>query len=329
MQYYLAPMEGITTYIYRRLFAKYFGGIDKYYTPFLASMRLNNRERNEVLPEHNEGLRLIPQVLTNRADEFVEIARALKEYGYGEVNLNLGCPSGTVVSKHRGAGLLAVPDELDAFLQEIFEKSPIAISIKTRVGISEEREWERILAVYSKYPIRELIVHTRLQKDFYRVPARPHMFLQAKEKLSVPLCYNGDITSPDALRKLSVPLCCNGDTTSPDALRHVQELVPSVMLGRGLIADPNLIRRLLGLPCADKETIGAFTAELLSDYSTKMSGGERVTLYKMKEIWVYLGESFTSPERYLKRIRKANRIADYEQAVRDLLRDQELKENIE
>lgn len=311
MQYDLAPMEGVTTYIYRRLFAKYFGGIDKYYTPFLASMHLSSRERNEVLPEHNEGIRLVPQILTNRADEFVEIARSLQEYGYEEVNLNLGCPSGTVVSKHRGAGFLAVPDELDAFLQEIFEKSPIAISVKTRIGISEEQEWERILAVYAKYPIRELIVHTRLQKDFYKAPARPHTFLQAQEKLCVPLCYNGDITSPDALRR-------------------VQELVPGidcVMLGRGLIADPNLIRRLLGLPCADKETIGAFAEELLSDYSTKMSGGERVTLYKLKEIWVYLGESFTSPERYLKRIKKANRIADYEQAVRELLREQELKES--
>lgn len=329
MQYYLAPMEGITTYIYRSAFAKYFGGIDKYYTPFLASMHLSKNEKREVLPENNEGIVLVPQILTNRADEFVEIARALKEYGYREANLNLGCPSGTVVSKHRGAGFLAVPKELDAFLQEIFEKSPIAISIKTRIGISDEREWDELLRIYEKYPIQELIVHTRLQKDFYKEPARPHTFRRAQEMLGISQCCGGDAVSH---KGTGIPLCYNGDIVSPEALAEVQNAVPdiaSVMLGRGLIADPNLIRRLRGLPCADKDAIGAFMETLLSDYTTKMSGGERVILYKMKEIWVYLGDSFTNPERYLKRIKKANRIADYTLAVRDLLREQELKTNRE
>lgn len=309
MQYDLAPMEGITTYIYRNAFARYFGGIDRYYTPFLASMNLSSREKNEVLPENNEGICLIPQILSNKVDEFIAIARTLKEMGYEEVNLNLGCPSGTVVSKHRGSGFLAVPEELDAFLQEIYDKSPIAVSIKTRIGISDEREWESILRIYEKYPIKELIIHTRLQKDFYKEPARPHTFRLAQQLLDVPLCYNGDIDSPEALSR-------------------VQELVPGidrVMLGRGLIADPNLIRLLRGEACATKDTIGAFVETLLSDYSTKMSGGERVILYKMKEIWVYMGDCFTNPERYLKRIKKANHIADYGQAVRDLLREQELK----
>ncbi len=309
MQYYFAPMEGITTYIYRRLFAKYFGGFDRYYTPFLASMNLSSREKNDVLPEHNEGISLVPQILTNRADEFLKLARALEGYGYREVNLNLGCPSGTVVSKHRGAGFLSVPKELDAFLEEIFSKCPVAVSIKTRIGIAEEAEWEPILEIYRKYPIRELIVHTRLQKDFYKEPARPGTFRRAKEMLSVPLCYNGDITSKEALLQVQAVV--------PDLER--------VMLGRGPVADPNLIRRLRGQPCADKETVGAFMEELLRDYSTEMSGGERVTLYKMKEIWVYLGESFTDSGRYMKRIKKANRVADYRQAVRDLLREQELR----
>lgn len=329
MQYYLAPMEGITTYIYRSAFAKYFGGIDKYYTPFLASMHLSEKEKREVLPENNEGIVLVPQILTNRADEFVEIARALKEYGYREANLNLGCPSGTVVSKHRGAGFLAVPNELDAFLQEIFEKSPIAISIKTRIGISDEREWDELLRIYEKYPICELIVHTRLQKDFYKEPARPHTFRLAQERFGISPCCEGDIVSH---KGTGIPLCYNGDIVSLKALAEVQSAVPdtsSVMLGRGLIADPNLIRRLRGLPCVDKDAIGAFMETLLSDYTTKMSGGERVILYKMKEIWVYLGDSFTNPERYLKRIKKANRIADYELAVKDLLREQELKANRE
>lgn len=156
MNYDLAPMEGITTYIYRSTFAKYYGGISRYYTPFLSSMHLNNREKNDVLPEHNAGITLIPQILSNHADEFLEIARALHAYGYDTVNLNLGCPSGTVVSKHRGSGFLAVPDELDRFLAEIFDKCPIKISIKTRIGISDESEWEPILKIYEKYPPAKL-----------------------------------------------------------------------------------------------------------------------------------------------------------------------------
>ena len=168
MKYDLAPMEGITTYIYRSTFEKYYGGIHRYYTPFLASMHLSTREKNEVLPEHNEGMTLIPQILSNRADEFLEITKALKDYGYETVNLNLGCPSGTVVSKHRGSGFLAVPQELDRFLAEIFDKCPLKISIKTRIGIDDESEWEEILNIYEKYPLEGLIIHTRLQKDFYK-----------------------------------------------------------------------------------------------------------------------------------------------------------------
>ena len=130
VEFEMAPMEGITTYIYRSTYEKYYGGIACYYTPFLAGMHLSSREKNDVLPEHNEGMRLIPQILSNRPEEFLEITRALKDYGYTCVNLNLGCPSGTVAAKHRGAGFLAVPRELDAFLAEIFGKSPLNISIK-------------------------------------------------------------------------------------------------------------------------------------------------------------------------------------------------------
>lgn len=148
MKLYLAPMEGITTYIYRNAYNRYFGGIDKYFTPFIASRKLNRRELNEILPEHNEAIEVVPQILTNRADEFLQIARKIAGYGYRTVNLNLGCPSGTVTTRKRGAGFLSVPDELDNFLYEIYEKSPIHISIKTRIGVESVDEWEHLLAIY-------------------------------------------------------------------------------------------------------------------------------------------------------------------------------------
>ncbi|MDE6844315.1 MAG: tRNA-dihydrouridine synthase family protein, partial [Lachnospiraceae bacterium] len=179
MMYYLAPMEGITTYIYRNAHARYFGGIDKYFTPFISDKNLaanknsvsdksmNSREIRDILPDHNAGIPLVPQVLTNHADRFLAVASKIASYGYDTVNLNLGCPSGTVTAKKRGSGFLSVPDELDAFLYEIYEKCPLKISIKTRLGVSDLSEWDRLLNIYAKYPIHELIIHTRLQQEFY------------------------------------------------------------------------------------------------------------------------------------------------------------------
>lgn len=302
MNYDLAPMEGITTYIYRSTFAKYYGGISRYYTPFLASMHLNNREKNDVMPEHNTGITLIPQILSNRVEEFLEIAKELQAYGYDTVNLNLGCPSGTVVSKRRGSGLLTVPDELDRFLAEIFDKCPLKISIKTRIGISDESEWEPILKIYEKYPLEELIIHTRLQKDFYKLPARPHTFSVA-HRLGLPLCYNGDITSPDAQQ----------------TVLDIDPQIDRFMLGRGLIANPELIEWLTGgIPSHNKDRLQNFLTDICDRYLTEMSGGDRNTLYKMKEIWVYLGKLFPGGEKYLKKIKKSNRLTEYEAAMQTL-----------
>lgn len=311
MNYDLAPMEGITTYIYRSTFQKYYGGISRYYTPFLASMHLSAREKNEILPEHNEGMTLIPQILSNRADEFLEITKSLRAYGYDTVNLNLGCPSGTVVSKHRGAGFLAVPEDLDVFLAEIFDKCPLKISIKTRIGISDESEWDDILKIYEKYPVEELIVHTRLQKDFYKLPARPHTFAAAR-RLGIPLCYNGDITSIEAQQ----------------AALAADPSIDRIMLGRGIIADPELAETLSGhTPVRDKDRLLNFLTDICDRYLTAMTGGERNTLYKLKEIWVYLGSLFEYGEKYLKKIKKANRLAEYETAMHALFENSGLKSN--
>lgn len=310
MNYDLAPMEGITTYIYRTTYAKYYGGIDRYYTPFLASMHLSTREKNEVLPEHNAGITVIPQILSKRADEFLAITRELQAYGYDTVNLNLGCPSGTVVSKHRGAGFLAVPDELDRFLDEIFSACPLKISIKTRIGISDESEWEDILHVYEKYPIDELIIHTRLQKDFYRLPTHPHTYLAAK-RLGIPLCYNGDIHSPKAVQ---------------DVL-SVDPTINRIMIGRGIIANPELIEALHGEPACDKDRLCSFLSDICDRYITEMGGGDRNTLYKLKELWVYMAVLFPDSDKYIKRIKKANRLTEYRAAVDELMREKPLQTN--
>ena len=302
MQIYLAPMEGITTYIYRNALAKYYGGVDKFFTPFLANQNLNHKELNDVLPEHNTGLQVVPQILANKADTFLEITKRLAEFGYGQVNLNLGCPSGTVVARKRGAGFLSVPDQLDCFLEEIFSKSPLPISIKTRIGVEQMEEWDRILSVYRKYPLAELIIHPRLQKEFYCGKAHPEADLMACEKGFGRLCYNGDIT----------------DLVAMDALfEGLGDCIPSaIMVGRGAIANPALPKELAehanpGLP---KELFRDFHNEILNGYREMMSGDQPV-LFKMKELWVYMGPYRGLTDKQMKKIRKAGSLAEYESIV--------------
>ena len=305
MQIYLAPMEGITTFVYRNAFTHYYCGIDKYFTPFLSNKKLNYKEINEVSPEHNKNLVVVPQILTNQAEVFLEIAAQLEDYGYQEVNLNLGCPSGTVVVKKRGAGFLSIPDALDAFLDEIFEKCPLQISIKTRIGMESVDEWEKLLSIYRKYPLKELIVHPRLQKEFYEGTPHIEAFRMTQEMLPMlPLCYNGDIVSK----------------ASYDAVIDKIMPVEKIMLGRGVLANPTLPTNLKEqspktIPSTeDLKRFRAFHDEILEGYRELMSGDQPV-LFRMKELWAYMRKYPGLTDKQLKQIRKAKRIDEYRSVV--------------
>ena len=307
-------MEGLTGFVFRNAYQKHFGNIDTYFTPFINNKKMNYKEIKDILPEHNEGMHVVPQILTNRAEDFLAIAKELGNYGYESVNLNLGCPSGTVVAKHRGAGFLAVPEELDHFLEEIFAECPLRISVKTRVGVNDAGEWEHLLSIYEKFPMEELIIHPRIQKDFYKYTPRMECYRTAYETSRCSLCYNGDIFSPDDFQNLCREF--------PDTEK--------VMLGRGVLQNPWLIGMLRSADPAgseasapDKELLHAFCEDLCAGYARVISGDKNV-LFKLKALWIYLGMSFTNPQKYLKKIKKANRLAEYEEAVDALFREQEL-----
>lgn len=320
---YLAPMEGITTYAYRRAYEHHFGNIDRYFTPFIANKKMGKRDRDGILPENNSAKELIPQILTNSTEDFLAICRALAPYGYKKVNLNLGCPSATVVGKKRGAGFLGEKERLEQFLEEVFEKSSMEISLKTRIGVNEEDEWEELLAVYEKFPLEELIVHPRLRCDFYKGEIRFHAFEKAIKRIKVPLCYNGEINSLE------------------DYLR-VKERFPTItrfMIGRGILRYPGLTEEIVSWEKernqgkeissyreskTDREELlkrtRDFHDEILEEYKKIMSG-DLNTLFKMKELWCYLGESFPGKEKSLKKIRKTNSLREYEIEVNNIFRD--------
>ncbi len=310
MNYYFAPMEGITGYIYRNAHHKFFKDVDVYYTPFIVpnqNREFSSREKNDILPEHNKGIKTIPQIMTNNWEGFVWTAMELKKYGYQEVNLNLGCPSKTVVSKLRGSGFLAVPDQLDQFLDRIFTID-MKISIKTRIGKDSPEEFHRLMEIYNQYPVKELIIHPRIQKDFYRNTPDWDMFRMAVSTSKNPVCYNGDIFSPQDYERLI--------QTFPSLDR--------VMLGRGLVANPMLAGEIKGKAHLQKEQLKAFHDHILSGYQETISG-DRNVLFKMKELWAYMLPSFERGEKHGKKIQKSQNLFDYIPAVEALFKDLELK----
>lgn len=319
MKFYLAPMEGLTGFVFRNAYQKHFGDIDTYFTPFINNKKMNYKEIKDILPEHNKGMHVVPQILTNRAEDFLAIAKELGNYGYESVNLNLGCPSGTVVTKHRGAGFLAVPEELDHFLEEIFADCPLRISVKTRIGINDAGEWERILSIYEKYPMEELIIHPRVQKDFYNNTPDMDAFLYAVENSRHTLCYNGDICSVDDykawIQKMEGKDREHGSGSTAQHTEHM-------MLGRGILKNPGLFGELMGHAPITKDQFHAFHDDVLKGYLDVMSG-ERNTLFRMKELWFYFAKYFTEPEKYVKQIKKTQRVAEYRVIVDNLFREQE------
>ena len=310
MKFYLAPMEGLTGYVFRNAYQTYFHDIDRYFTPFIVNKKMSHRELSDILPEHNQGMDVIPQVLTNQAEDVLSLAEELQTYGYQEINLNLGCPSGTVAAKNRGAGFLALTDDLNTFLDTIFSRCCCKVSIKTRIGKLDPAEWETILSIYEKYPVGELIIHPRIQQDFYKHPVRMEAYRYACEHSRHSLCYNGD-------------LFCLADY---QAFCQTFPQTEKIMLGRGILMNPGLTASLRDpgqAPILTRELLRHFHDDILLGYEEIMSG-DRNVLFKMKELWFYLGHSFASPEKYLKKIRKAQRLSDYQDAVNALFASQEL-----
>ena len=298
MKYYMAPLEGITGHIYRTTYAKYFGGIDKYFSPFISPNQkkiCRTREKKDILPENNAGLYLVPQIMTNQAEMFLQTVEYLQQFGYNEVNLNLGCPAATVVSRKKGSGFLTEPKKLESFLKEIYEGTNVKISIKSRIGYESAEEFPILLSIFNQFPISELIVHPRTREDFYQ-------------------------NTPDML-------CYNGDIFNKEDYNHLMAQYPSlssVMLGRGILQNPAVIASIKGEKLPKKETIKEFVTELCERYQSELYG-ERPVLFKMKELWHYLIQSFDADEKIAKKIKKAQRISEYEITVKELFSNYDLK----
>ena len=292
MRYYFAPMEGLTDSVFRRLHHQYFPGVDRYYMPFFSPTvhrTLTHKEQRELPKADSVPLCAVPQVLTKSAEDFLWAAQVCRDLGYGEVNLNLGCPSGTVVAKGKGSGLLRSPEELDRFLDNLFRDAPLPISVKTRIGLERAEEFSALMTIFNRYPIRELTVHPRVRQQFYEGAVNREAFAYAAANSKNPLCYNGDIRT----------------LAQAEALAEQYPGLSAVMIGRGLLANPGMLSG-----STDVRTLEAFMNELLAVYEAEF-GGSRNAMFRLKEHWSYLRRSFAGSEKLWKALRKTTDPAQF------------------
>lgn len=299
----LAPLEGIGNHIYRNTFRKYYQGVDRYYTPFIdvnSAGDMKSRNQRDILPENNEGAHIVPQLLLKTAEQFKGAAERLKELGYEEVNINMGCPYGTVVKKGKGAGLLADRENLRALLSDIVSEGILPVSVKMRIGIDDPSEGTELMSMLNRFPLAEVIIHPRLQREFYEGGIHEDI-LEAMYGMS------------------TNPVSVNPGICSPAGYRYYEEKYPDakgIMIGRYLIACPELAERIRrgdaseDIRIRDRKKFAAFHDELLGSYKEELSG-DRPVLFKMKEMWDYWKESLTPDGKILKKIKKASDIGTY------------------
>lgn len=309
MRYYFAPMEGLTDSIYRRAHHACFSGIHSYYMPFMSPTvhrSLTLRESRELPVADSVPFRAVPQLLTKVPEDFLWAAQQCSDRGYDEVNLNVGCPSGTVVAKGKGSGMLRCPEELDRFLDAVFSQVPLPISVKTRLGMEDPEEFPKLLEIFNRYPIRELTLHPRVRRQFYDGDVFLDSFRYCLENSTNPVCYNGNIRTLSELRAF--------ETEFPQ--------VEAVMIGRGLIGNPGM---LCGIDASKFET---FHNMLLEEYLV-VFGGSRNAMFRMKENWRHMILMFENSEKLGKRLRKTTDIEEYRAIVGEIFHTLKLRQELQ
>lgn len=297
MKYYFAPLEGLTDSIYRKTHHQYFSGIDRYYMPFFSPTShhsMTHKEIRELPPADTVDFTAIPQLLTRIPEDFLWAAKRCRDLGYTEVNLNLGCPSGTVTAKGKGSGMLRDLDALDSFFDTVFSQTPIPVSVKTRLGYDSAENFPRLLDILNQYPVHELILHPRLRSDFYKGKVDMDSFRYCLQVSKAPVCYNGDLCSLSQI----------------EAFQKEYPACDAVMLGRGLIGDPGMLTP----GGTTVPALESFMETLLLAYQEEF-GSARNAMFRLKENWRHLICRFEGSKALGKQLLKANDINQYRSTV--------------
>ena len=307
---YQAPLQGFTDFGFRKVLAESFGGIDKFFIPYISygkGHEIKRSQLREVFPENNQSLPVVAQVLFSDGTELTELVSILKDYGYDEINLNLGCPYPMVTNKGRGAALLEKPEALLEALQQLYSKNyQVRFSVKMRAGMTNDRDAEAVFEVLNQFPLEEVIFHPRTADQMYDGHANPQLFANAVSLVKHPLVYNGDIVSVAGFQELQAILPAQN----------------SWMIGRGLLANPALGAQLKGdvfNPNELREKLRDFHDRIFDNYSSRLDGSGHV-LMKMNQFWTYFCESFSNPHKAMKLVKKSTSLHKYNAAVAEIFR---------
>lgn len=307
---YQAPLQGFTDFTYRNVFHEVYGGVTKYFIPYLSygkGKEIKKSQLKEIIPENNKALPAIPQVLFSDSTELFELVDILIDNGYREINLNLGCPYPMATNRGRGAAWLEKPAALQEILNELFDKGfQSKFSVKMRAGMTNPQDAQQVFEVLNQFPLEEIIFHPRTAKQMYDGKGDPTLFAQAISMVKHPLVYNGDIFSETDLSELIAFL--------PDQHKW--------MTGRGLLMDPSLALRLNGLVMDEKlrkQKLKEFHDQLFEKYSQRLQGSGHV-LARMNQFWSYFCQSFENPHKAMKLVKKSSNILKYNAAVVEIFR---------
>jgi tRNA-dihydrouridine synthase B len=307
---YQAPLQGFTDFTYRKVFHDVYGGVAKYFIPYISygkGKEIKKSQLKEILQENNKALPAVPQVLFSNATELFELVTMLIDNGYYEINLNLGCPYPMATNRGRGAAWLEKPAALNETLQQLFGKAfQTKFSVKMRAGMKNNQDALAVFEILNQFPLEEIIFHPRTADQMYDGKADPSLFAEVVPLVKHPLVYNGDIFSETDFQELKAIL--------PD--QHCW------MTGRGLLMDPSLPLRLNGEEIDQKlrkQKLKEFHDRLIHEYSERLQGSGHL-LIKMNQFWSYFSESFENPHKSMKLVKKAGSLIKYNAAVAEIFR---------
>ena len=307
-----SPLQGFTDFRFRNAFQKYFGGIDTFYAPYIrlnGKMVIKPNYEQDILFKNNNTLQVIPQIMTNDADEFIFVAKFVQQLGYNELNWNLGCPYPMVINRCMGSGLINDPERIDRILEKVHAETDIVVSMKMRMGYEHCGEIIDTFPILEKYPLKNIAIHARIGKQLYKGGVDLDGFQRCVENTSHKLYYNGDITTVAGYQKMTERF----------------PMIDHWMLGRGLIADPFLPMMIKNnsseYPADRFEIFSKFHDTLFSEYEKKLKGGKQIIM-KMLHFWEYFATPFSNPTKIVKKIKKAKTIEAYDQAVYEIFENE-------
>ena len=306
-----SPLQGFTDFRFRNAFHKYFGGIDTFYSPYIklnGKLIIKGSYERDILPENNNTLEVIPQIITNDAEEFLFVTKYVQQLGYKELNWNLGCPYPMVAKCGMGSGLISNTSQIEHILKRVHSETDIIVSMKMRMGYENASEILDVFPILEQYPIKNIAIHARIGKQLYKGGVDLDSFQKCLDTSKQKIYYNGDITSVEKFRLM-------------------QERFPSIdhwMIGRGLIADPFLPSMIKNntteYPKNKLEIFEAFHDTIYQEYDAYLSGPTPIRM-KMLGFWEYFSESFSNPQKTFKKIKKAGNSKNYEAAVKEIFKN--------